>query len=126
MTNRSRSEIKNLLKDSRPNKDKFYRAIKNDLKSSGRFLYSDSNEPIYYTSNKNNCLNILENEFSLWLSTEYNIDRTGSVFKGIIKYLEGYAYKYGTKIKIHGFSLLLRGRWDVLIAHTTLFHQNQV
>jgi hypothetical protein len=115
MINKSRRKVKLLLNIPRPNKAEVYRAIKDDLKSSGRFLYSDNNEPIYYTSNKNNCLNILDKEFALWLSTKYNIDRAGSMFKGIIKYLEGYAYKYGTKIEIHKFCYFDKKRFILYV-----------
>ena len=119
MTKRSRSEIKHLLNIRRLNKTVVYKAIKDSLKSSGRFLYSDKKEPIYYSSNNSNCMNILDREFDLWLSTTYEIDRTCSLFKGIIKYLEGYAYEHGTKVEIHKFcyfdkkrSILYINRFD--------------
>lgn len=93
-----------LLATPKVPRTEIYKATKRALKARGKIFYSSEKEPYFFDEKKKRLYHILEGDFALWFSTELKFDRSQGVFKAVIKYLEGYAFKYGKKVEFKKFA----------------------
>ena len=99
-----KKRLKDNIKKLSSKQNHIYQQVREILCEDGCF-YRTAVDDFYYHSKKENKLIFFPSElFDLFLSSEFQFDRTHRFFNGTIKYLETYCYKHGENITFNKVS----------------------
>jgi hypothetical protein len=96
--------LRELLNEKRRDKRPIYKMTQKFLNSKGELFVTSDKEAYFYHRKRKELHNVNSITFQRYLATELYFDRTDSVFKGVIKHLEDYAYRSGRHVDFFKFA----------------------